>query len=148
MLAKEKGDSGRAGKQMGNGDRGKAPGWVESFSGELPRLRPPLPLLARCRGARRRRLVSREMATTRPGAGTRNFLSVSNSRVGGGKYSSVWGRGGGECLKRTEKSEEKGGGGGEPGGKRGSWTWGLQGQGAAGSGGLRSKGAALKNGAN
>lgn len=37
--------------------------------------------------------------------------------------------GGGECLKRTEKSEEKGGGGGEPGGKRGSWTWGLQGQG-------------------
>lgn len=74
MLAKEKGDSGRAGKQMGNGDRGKALGWVESFSGELPRLRPPLPLLARQR-ARRRRLVSREMAT-RPGAGTRNFVSV------------------------------------------------------------------------
>ena len=58
------------------------------------------------------------------------------------------GGGEGECLKRTEKSEEKGRGGGEPGGKRGSWTWGLQGQGAAGSGGLRSKGAALKNGAN
>ena len=49
MLAKEKGGSGRAGKQMGNGDRGKALGWVESFSGELPRLRPHLPLLARCR---------------------------------------------------------------------------------------------------
>lgn len=54
-------------------------------------------------------------------------LCQCNSRVGGGKYSSVWV--GGECLKRIEESEEKGGGGGEPGGKRGSWTWGLQGRG-------------------
>lgn len=77
-MAKEKGDSGRARKQMGNGDRGKALSWVESLPGELPRLWPPLPLLVLCNPARRRRLVSREMAT-QLGAGTRNFVNVTSA---------------------------------------------------------------------
>lgn len=75
VIAKEKGDSGRAGKQMGNGDRGKDAELGGKFVWRTPTAlaSPPPPPLG-C-PARRRRLVSREMAT-QPGAGTRNFLSM------------------------------------------------------------------------
>ena len=48
--------------------------------------------------------------------------------------------GGGECLKRTEKSEEKGWGWRRARRKKGELDVGAAGTGAADSGGLRSKG--------
>ena len=74
MIAKEKGDSARAGKQMGNGDRGKAAELGGKFVWRTPTApaSPPPPPLG---GRAQRRLVSREMADE-PAAGTRNFVSL------------------------------------------------------------------------
>lgn len=68
------------------GTEGRAPSWVESLSGELPRLGPPLPLPAPSCPARRRRLVRREMATQPGGSWTGKLSVQASSRVGGGEY--------------------------------------------------------------